>query len=158
MSTILGSQDRINKTVKTPASLSKLNQNKTNLYDKIKKHKIVEELRQRNVKFLSTLPAKELKSFFDFEMHGIQRRPTLLFGQSNVNLQSLHLESYKILTRKLLHEFMNNFKNLYEELSLHLHKEKKKKSCVTSSILLLMQKKLRTAQITEKVSHMSPLG
>ena len=86
MSTILSSQDRVTKIVKTPASLSKLNQNKTNLYDKIKKHEIVEELRQRNVKFLSTLPAKELKSFFDFEMHGIQRRPALLFGQSNFNL------------------------------------------------------------------------
>ena len=125
MSTILSSQDRVTKIVKTPASLSKLNQNKTNLYDKIKKHEIVEELRQRNVKFLSTLPAKELKSFFDFEMHGIQRQPVLLFGESNFNLQSLHLESYKILTREPLHEFMNYFKNLYEELPLHLPKEKK---------------------------------
>ena len=43
MSTILSSQDRVNKIVKTPASLSKLNQNKTNLYDKMKKHEIVEE-------------------------------------------------------------------------------------------------------------------
>ena len=95
----------------------------------MKKHEIVEELRQRNVKFLSTLPAKELKSFFDFKMHGIQRRPALLFGQSNFNIQSLHLESYKILTHEPLHEFMN-YVNLYEELPLHLPKEKEKKSCV----------------------------
>ena len=83
-------------------------------------------MRKSNVKFLSTLPAKELKSFFDFEMHGIQRQPALLFGESNFNLQSLHLESYKILTRESLHEFMNYFKNLHEELPLHLPKEKKK--------------------------------
>ena len=50
-------------------------------------------------------------------MHGIQRRPALLFGQSNFNLQSLHLESYKILTHEPL---------LYEELPFHLPKEKKK--------------------------------
>ena len=31
--------------VKTPASLRKLNQNKTNLYDKMKKHEIAEEIR-----------------------------------------------------------------------------------------------------------------
>ena len=69
---ILSLQDRVNKIVKTPASLSKPNQNKTNLYNKIKKHETVEELRQRNAKFLNTLPAMELQSF-DFEMHGIQR-------------------------------------------------------------------------------------
>ena len=72
---ILSLQDRVNKIVKTPASLSKLNQNKTKLYDKMKKHEIVEELRQRNVEFLSKLPAKELQSFFNFEKHGIQRLP-----------------------------------------------------------------------------------
>ena len=48
-------------------------------------------------------------------MHGIQRQPVLLFGESNFNL----------LTREPLHEFMNYFKNLYEELPLHLPKEKK---------------------------------
>ena len=120
----------------------------------MKKHEIVEELRQRNVKLLSSLPAKELKSFFDFEMHVIQRWPALLFGQSNFDLQSLHLESYKILTHEHLHEFMNYIRNLYEELPLHLPKEKKKKSYVTS-ILLLMQKKLRTAQITESLLYVS---
>ena len=77
---ILSLQDRVNKIVKTPASLSKLNQSKTNLYDKMRKHEIIEELRQKNVKFLRTLPAKELQSYFDFEMHGIQRLPALLFG------------------------------------------------------------------------------
>ena len=41
----------------------------------MKKHEIVEELRQRNVEFLSKLPAKELQSFFNFEKHGIQRLP-----------------------------------------------------------------------------------
>ena len=85
----------------------------------MKKHKIGE--------FLSTLPAKELQSFFDFEMHGIQRRAALLFEQSNFNLQSLHLESYKILTHEPLHDFMNYIKNLCEELPLHLPKEKKEK-------------------------------
>ena len=80
------------------------------------------------------------------------------FGQSNFNLQYLHLNSYEILTQKPLHNFMNYIKNLLEQLPLNLLKKKKKKSCVTSSILLLMQKKLRTAQITEKVSYMSPLG
>ena len=124
---ILSLQDRVNKIIQTTASLSKLNQNKTNLYDKMKKHEIVEELRQRNVKFLSILPAKELQSFFDFEMHGIQRLPALLFGQCNFNLQSLHLDSYEILTHEPLHDFMNYIKNLYEELPLHLPKEKKEK-------------------------------
>ena len=116
---ILSSQGRVNKIVKTLASLRKLNQNKTNLYDRMKKHKIGE--------FLSTLPAKELQSFFDFEMHGIQRLPALLFGQCNFNLQSLHLDSYEILTHEPLHDFMNYIKNLYEELPLHLPKEKKEK-------------------------------
>ena len=69
---ILSLQDRVNKIVKIPAYLSKLNQNKTNLYEKTKKYETVEELRQRNVKLISTLPAEELQSFFNFEMHGIQ--------------------------------------------------------------------------------------
>ena len=69
----------------------------------MKKHEIVEELHQRNLKFQSKLPASELKSFFDFEMHGIQRLPTLLFGQSNFNLQTLHLQSFEILTHEPLH-------------------------------------------------------
>ena len=56
---------------------------------------------------LSTLPTKELQRFFDFEMHSIQRLPTLLFGQSNFNLQSLHLDSYEILTHEPLYGFMN---------------------------------------------------
>ena len=64
----------------------------------MKKHEIVEKLSQRYVKFLSTLPAKELQSFFDFEMHGIQQLPALLSGQSSFNLQSLYLDSYEILT------------------------------------------------------------
>ena len=124
---ILSLQDRVNKIVKTPASLSKLNQNKTKLYDKMKKHEIVEELRQRNVEFLSKLPAKKLQSFFDFEMHGLQRLHALLFGQSNFNLQSLNLYSYEILTHEHLHDFMNYIKNLFEELPLHLPEEKKRK-------------------------------
>ena len=74
-------KDRVKKLVKTPASLSKLNQNKTTLYDKIKKHETVEELLQINVKFLNKLPAKELQSFFDFEMHDIQQRPALLLDK-----------------------------------------------------------------------------
>ena len=92
---ILSLQDRVNKIIQTTASLSKLNLNKTNLYGKMKKHEIVEELHQRNVRFLSTLPAKELQSFFDFEMHGIQRLPALLFGQSNFNL---HKKSIRRIT------------------------------------------------------------
>ena len=51
---ILSLQDRLKKMVKTRASLRKLNRNKANLYDKMREHEIVEELRQRNVKFLST--------------------------------------------------------------------------------------------------------
>ena len=86
----------------------------------MKKHEIVEEICQRNVKFLSKLPAKKLHNLFDFEMHGIQRLPALLFGQSNFNLQSLHLDFYEILTHEPLHEFMNYIKSLFEELPLHL--------------------------------------
>ena len=123
----------------------------------MKKHKIVGELRQRNVNFLSTLPAKELQSFFDFEMHGMQQLRTLLFRQSNFNLQSLHLESYEILIHEPLHDFINYIKNLYKELPLHFPKEKKEK-LRDISILLLMQKKLRTAQIIENISYMSPLA
>ena len=93
----------------------------------MKKHEIVEELRQRNVEFLSKLPAKKLQSFFDFEMHGLQRLHALLFGQSNFNLQSLNLYSYEILTHEHLHDFMNYIKNLFEELPLHLPEEKKRK-------------------------------
>ena len=60
-------------------------------------------------------------------MHGMQRLPALLFGQSNFNLQSLHLDSYEIPTYETLHDFMNYNKNLYEELPLHLPKQKKEK-------------------------------
>ena len=109
---ILSLQDRVNKIVKTPASLSKLNQSKTNLYDKMRKHEIIEELCQKNVKFLRTLPAKELQSYFDFKMHGIQRLPALLFGQVNFNLHSLHFDSYEILTHESFHDFMNYIKNI----------------------------------------------
>ena len=62
----------------------------------------------------------------------------------------------KHLTHEPLHDFMDCIKDLFEELLLHLPKEIK--GCVTSSILILMQKKLRTTQITEEVSYMSPLG
>ena len=66
-------------------------------------------------------------------MHGIQRLPGLLFGQSNFNLESLHLDSYEIMTHEPLHDFMNYIKNLFKKLPLHLPKEKKKKSCVTEN-------------------------
>ena len=149
---ILSLQDRVNKIVKTPASLSKLNQNKTNLF-----FETVEELCQRNVKFLSTLPAKELQSFFDFEMHGIQRLPALLFGQCNFNLQSLHLDSYEILTHEPLHDFMNYIKNLYEELPLHLPKEKKEKlrDIINSS---LNAKEANNGSDYRKSLHLATLG
>ena len=105
--------------------MSKLNQNKTNLYDMTEKYESVEELRQRNIKYI-TLPAKKVQSFFDFEMHGIQILPDLLFGQISFNLQPLRLNSYKILTREPLHDFINYITNLYEELPLTLRKERKK--------------------------------
>ena len=130
--------------------MSKLNQNKTNLYYKMKNQEIVEELCQRNVKFQSTLPAKELQSFFDFEMHDIQRLPALLFGQSNFNLQSLHLDSYEVLTHEPLHYFMNYSKNLYEELPLDLPKEKKKLRNISNSSF--------NAKEAKNVSFMSPLA
>ena len=114
--------------------MSKLNQNKTNLYDKMKKQEIVEELCQRNVKFLSTLPAKELQSFFDFEMHGIQRLPALLFGQSNFNLRSLHLDSYEILTHEPLHDLWITLK-IYSKNnhSISLNKKRKVRDIINSS-------------------------
>ena len=60
--TILSLKDSVYEIVKTPASLSKLNRNKTKLYDKMKNHEIVEEIRQRNVRFPSKLPAKDYKA------------------------------------------------------------------------------------------------
>ena len=90
-----------------------------------KKYESVEELRQGNIKYI-TLPAKKVQSFFDFEMHGILILPDLLFGQINFNLQPLCLNSYKILTREPLHDFINYITNLYEELPLTLRKERKK--------------------------------
>ena len=108
----------------------------------MKKHEIVEELRQRN-KFFSKLPAKELQSFFDFEIHGIQRLPALLLPLVSPSRLLWNTDSWP------LHDFMNYIKNLFEELPLYLPKEKKKKSCVTSSILL-MQKKLKKRLILQK--------
>ena len=101
----------------------------------MKKHEIAEERRQRNVKFLSTLPAKELQSLFDFEMHSIQQLKPLLFGQTNFNLKSVHLGWYEILTHEPLPNFMNYIKNLYKELLLHLPKEEKLPihQCINSS-------------------------
>ena len=123
----------------------------------MKKHEIFEELCQRNVTFLRKLPAKELQTFFDFEMHCIQRLPGLLFGQSNFNLQSLHLYSCEILTHEPLHNVMNYIKNLLDEIPLHPPKEKKEKlrDVINSSFIA---KEAKTAQITKKIPCMSPLG
>ena len=118
-------KDRIKKVTKTPSSISRLKQNKTNLYQNLKKNEIITELRQRDIKCYESLPVKDLRAMLEEEVHGIQRLPALLFGENDLSVEQCNLNCYEILAHEPLHDIMNYIKNLYEELPLHLPKEKK---------------------------------
>ena len=68
--------DRISKICLANSSNKKFKENKLKLY---KKHEIVEELHERNIRFNCNSEAKVLQNLLDVEMHGIQRLPALFF-------------------------------------------------------------------------------
>ena len=97
----------------------------------MKKHETVEELRQRNVKFLSKFQrnykaslALRCKVYYDY-------LPCCL--DKAILTSSLLLDSHEILTHDSLYNFMNYIKNLLEELPLHLPKKKKLLVIINSS-------------------------
>ena len=60
----------------------------------MKKLEIVDELHRRSVKFTSSLPQKDLMSVLQYEMHGVQQLPALLYGYPKQSLGNLNLEHW----------------------------------------------------------------
>ena len=63
----------------------------------MKKIEIIDKLNQRKVKFSFSLPQKDLISLLQYEMHGIQWLPALLYGLGDIDL-----EQYEILPNEPL--------------------------------------------------------
>ena len=94
----------------------------------MKKIEIIDELHQRSVKFNSSFPQKDLMSLLQYEMHGIQRLPALLYGYPKKSLGDLKLEQYEILPKEPLQDISNYVKNIYQEIPAHVSKNEKKQS------------------------------
>ena len=64
----------------------------------------------------------------EYEMHGIQRLPALLYKSSEpFDMRNYNIPDYEILTCEPLHDICNHTKNLYDELPRHLPKNEKAK-------------------------------
>ena len=127
---VMSIKERIGKVKITTTSVSRLEKNITKLYENIKKIEIIDELHQRNVKFSSSLPQKDLMSLLQYEVHGIQQLPALLYGYPPKGLGDLNLEQYEILLNEPSHDISNYIKNIYQELlpmSVKMKKAKSKK-------------------------------
>ena len=75
---------------------------------------------------------KTLLDILHYEMHGIQRLPSLLYDYPHQNLQDLNLSQYEILPTEPLYDISNHIKNIYQELPFHV--EKCAKYAVTQAI------------------------
>ena len=76
-------QDRIEKVKSTKMSQIKLQKQQLELYERLSKTEIIDELHQRSVKFTSTLKKKALMDILSYEIHGIQRLPALWYDYPN---------------------------------------------------------------------------
>ena len=142
-------KERIEKVKITTTSVSRLEKNTIKLYENVKKIEVVNELHQRSVKFISSLPQKELMSLLQYEMHGVQRLPAFLYGYPKKNLGYLNLKQYEMLPNEPLHDISNYIKNIYQEIPAHFSKNKKNK--VKEPLKThLMGKRLKILQIIKK--------
>ena len=69
--------------------MDKLSQkNKVKLYHGLKKDEVIAELHQRGLSFTCKGPGKDLQTILEYEMHGFQRLPALLF-ESKKNSENI---------------------------------------------------------------------
>ena len=95
------------------------------LYNKLDLPNLIAEHQQSN---LSTpqLTKQYLQSSLAIKMHGIQRKPALLFNNPFSSLESSNLKKYEILVNKTLRDISKNIKNIQQELPHHVGKDKKR--------------------------------
>ena len=109
--------------MKTVSSKEKIREGRTKLYSNLRKHEIIDELHQRDIKFSIDNKKQILEEKLKLEMHGIQRFPSLM--QADPSMTGL-LTNYEILGCEPLHDLKNHIENLYMELPHHLPKPPKK--------------------------------
>ena len=129
---VLSIQDRVEKVKSTTNSVSRLERKSLKLYENLKKFDTIDELHQRKVKLTSSLSQKQLMDLLLYEIHDIQRLPSLLHDYPNHDLEELSLSQYEILPTEPLHDISNHIKNIYHELPFHV--DKADKSLVTKAI------------------------
>ena len=86
----LSLNDRVTKITSSYHTQEKIHQNKTKLFANLKKADFIDEIHERNLNFSSTTTIKELKEILTDEIHGIQRLPALLFGNSNYECEGCY--------------------------------------------------------------------
>ena len=119
-------QNRIDHLLVSQASKEKSNSRQLKLFGNLTKDAIVQELHEQNVKFTCSSSAKDVNALLENEVHGIQRVPALMYNNAFDTLESLNLSKYEILFTEPLHDVSNHIKNLYQEISYHVPKDKKK--------------------------------
>ena len=124
----LSLQERINKVTQTESTLQRIRRGDVKFFHKLKKDEIIDELHQPKVKFSCNLNGKDLLKMLEYEMHGIQRLPAILYRSSEpFDMRNYNIPDYEILTCEPLHDMCNHTKNLYVELPRHLPKNEKAK-------------------------------
>ena len=118
--------ERIDKILERETSKMKLRGGCIKVYDKI--GNVVSELHGRMVKFSCNVPVKKLNDLLTDEMHGIQRLPSLLFGNHTKTLMELNIQQYEVMNNEPLHDISNHIKNLYQEWPEHVERKKKFKT------------------------------
>ena len=69
------------------------------------------------MKFSSNLNGKDLLTMLEYEIHGTQGLPALLYKSSEpFDMRNYNIPDYEILTCEPSHDICNHIKNLYEEL------------------------------------------
>ena len=120
-------QDRIEKVKSTTISQIKLQKQQLKLYDKLRKTEIIDELHQRAVKLTSTITRKDLMDILSYELHGIQRLPSLWYDYPNYSMKELNLSHCEILPNESLHDVSNHIKNTpYQGFLSHKANNEKK--------------------------------
>ena len=161
---LLSLLDRVSKVLMSSGAYSRILNGNTKLFSKLSKPEVVEELRQRRIKFTCQSTTKELQGLLDCEMHGIQRLPAVLSNNHALTLKDINLENYEILKNEPLHDVSNQIKNLSEEMSNHVPKDMRSsyKQIITASYNGKEAKKgaqnntnyFQVAQLTQKTSKL----
>ena len=120
----LSLRDRQEKVLISKVSRKRSQQGFTNLYEKLSKPEIIEELDDREITWMSSDTSADLLKHLKTNMHGIQRVPSLLFNTPECDID-LRLGHYEILPCEPLHDIENHIKNLFEEIPHHMGDDKK---------------------------------